>query len=182
MLDPVPPEFDPKPGLRKAAVLVTIAERTEGDVLVCTRRHESMRAHAGQISFPGGRRDPGEQPRTTALRETDEEIGVPATRVEVFGAMPARFSVAGFWVHPIVGRIPRDHPLTPAEDEVARIVEFPLRELSEPDCWDLRPPSHGRSTTLLPHFDYDGEVLWGLTARFVLDLLERSGNPPLPNG
>ena len=156
---------------------MTITDRPEGDVLVCTRRHASMRAHAGQISFPGGRRDPGEQPRVTALRETDEEIGVPASRVEVFGAMPARFSVAGFWVHPIVGRIPGDLQLKPAEDEVARIVEFPVRDLTDPSCWDLRPPAHGRSATLLPHFDYDGEVLWGLTARFVLDLLERTGHP-----
>ena len=133
-----------------------------------------MKHHAGQVSFPGGRRDGEETPLQCALRETEEEVGVPAAGIEILGAMPARFSVAGFWVHPIVGRVAEEVTPVPCPEEVARLILIPFERIAHPEAWDERPPSHGRSDRRLPHLDHDGEVLWGLTARFALDLAERA--------
>lgn len=172
-LDPAPVAWSPKPGLRDAAVLAPWFTRDEADWLLFTRRRDDLPHHPGQISFPGGAREGREGPVECALRESHEEVGLPPRRVEVLGALPPRYSIAGFWVHVIVGRIPADVALEPDPREVAAVCAFPVDALRDPASWTERPPATDPSRRPTPHFVWDDEVLWGLTARFTLDLLER---------
>ena len=115
------------PGTKDAAVLVAL----HGDPLtaVFTERRADLRRHAGEISFPGGRQDePDEDLRVTALREAEEEIGLPRTAVTLQGALPPVGTfVTGYRIFPFVGTIERPAELRPQEAEVAQILEFSLR-------------------------------------------------------
>jgi 8-oxo-dGTP pyrophosphatase MutT (NUDIX family) len=174
-LDPLPTGWNGKPGLRDAAVLAPWFTRDGVDWLLFTRRRDDLPHHPGQISFPGGAREGQEGPVHCALRETEEEIGLSPDRVEVLGALPPRFSVAGFWVQVVVGRIPAEAELRPDPREVAALVAMPVAALADPAAWDERPPATDPSRRPTPHFAWEGQLLWGLTARFTLDLLERVG-------
>ncbi|APV50384.1 CoA pyrophosphatase [Betaproteobacteria bacterium GR16-43] len=114
--------------LRPAAVLLLIVNRAEGPTVVFTQRTAHLPAHAGQISFPGGRREEGDpDAESTALRESHEEVGLDPTRVEVLGRLPAYMTSTGFNVIPIVGWA--EPPLAdwrPDPDEVADVFEVPL--------------------------------------------------------
>src|SRR6476659_7329388 len=108
-----------------AAVLIAITDRTGPGVLLTVRR-EHMRTHAGQIAFPGGRLDPGEEAIAAALREAHEELGLAAASVEVVGTIEPYRTVTGYVVSPVVGVVPPDLPLEPHEHEVADWFEAPL--------------------------------------------------------
>ena len=108
-----------------------------------------------------------------ALREAHEEIGLPPDQVVVLGALPPRLSIAGFWVQVLVGRVAREIALRPDPREVDRILLVPVEELDDPERWVMRRPRQFPSRPGSPHFDHDGDILWGLTARFTLELLER---------
>jgi 8-oxo-dGTP pyrophosphatase MutT (NUDIX family) len=162
-------------GRTKAAVLVALY--VDGGDLhsVFTRRRHDLRSHAGEISFPGGRRDDGEELRVTSLRETEEEIGLPREDVEIVGALRPTPTVAtSFAVYPFVGLIEPGLTWTPSVSEVDEVLELRLS--------DLRA---ARSRKRLMHrgipFRSDvysvgeGLVIWGATARIVGDLLERIG-------
>lgn len=154
-------------GLRDAAVLVPWVRRSDEDWLLFTRRRDDLRHHPGQLSFPGGRRDGSEDPVSCALREAREEIGLHPDEARVLGSLPARPSVAGFWVQVVVARVEAPiEALTPDPAEVAELLAFPVGRLLDGSAWELRTPG-------LPHFEHEGQLLWGLTARFTLDLLER---------
>jgi 8-oxo-dGTP pyrophosphatase MutT (NUDIX family) len=160
-------------GATNAAVLVPLY--VEGGELhgVLTRRHSDMRRHAGEISFPGGRADPGEHDlRTTALRETEEEIGLPGSAVELLGALqPTPTVVTGYAIYPFVGMIDSGQTWTASADEVAEVIELPLRDLLS---------GYGRRRLVrrgLP-FRTDTYVVgdylvWGATARILADLFDR---------
>lgn len=174
VLDPPTDRWDGREGLRDAAVLAPWLTRGGEDWLVFTRRRDDLRHHPGQVSFPGGRRDGAESPVECALREAREEIGLHPDEVRVLGALPARLSVAGFWVQVVVARV--DAPLealTPDPAEVSAVLTFPIRKLRDPGAWVVREPEGHPGRRPSPHFEHDGHVLWGLTARFTLDLLER---------
>ena len=173
-LDPVPRVWQPKPGFRPAAVLAPLFMRDGSDWLLFTLRRRDLPNHPGQVSFPGGAREGQEEPETCALRETEEETGLPGDAVEVVGSLPPRLSIAGFWVHPLVGRIPPPTDLRPDPGEVERVLEIPLEQLMEAGRWEMRVPAQADPPRpASPHFDWQGTALWGLTARFTLDLLER---------
>ena len=116
---------------REAAVLVAITDRPEPGVLLTVRR-EHLRTHAGQVSFPGGRLDPGEDAIAAALREAEEEIGLPADQVALWGEADPYCTVTGYRVTPVVGTVPPDLPLAPHEHEVAGWFEAPLSFLLDP--------------------------------------------------
>src|SRR5207247_8230421 len=103
----------------------------DGDVhAVFTERRHDLRRHAGEISFPGGRQDPGEDLRDTALREAEEEIGLPPDAVELVGALaPVGTFVTNYAVYPFVGVIEPGHVWTPSAGEVAAVLEFALEDL-----------------------------------------------------
>ncbi len=156
-----------------AAVLVPVTERTEPGVLL-TQRTETLRNHAGQIAFPGGRADPGDVDLVaTALREAEEEIGLPPTQVTVVGLADRYRTVTGFEVTPIVGVIPPDLTLTPAEAEVADLFEVPLSFL-------LNPAHHRRvsapwrgQTRYFYEILWNDRRIWGATAAMIVNLSRR---------
>jgi 8-oxo-dGTP pyrophosphatase MutT (NUDIX family) len=159
------------PGTKDAAVLVPL----HGDPLtaVLTERRADLRRHAGEISFPGGRQDePGEDLRTTALREADEEIGLPAAEVELVGALPPVGTfVTGYRIHPFVGLIRSGHAWMPQETEVAQILEFSLRDLAAGH--EMKRLVRKGVPVKMPTYTVDGHLVWGATARIVQSLLER---------
>ncbi len=174
VLDPPPRAWDCREGLRDAAVLAPWLTRDGEDWMLFTRRRDDLRHHPGQVSFPGGRRDGGEDPVTCALREAREEIGLHPDEVRVLGSLPARMSIAGFWVQVIVARVEAPlEALTADPAEVAEVLAFPISQLRNPASWELREPAGHPGRRPSPHFVHGGQVLWGLTARFTLDLLER---------
>jgi 8-oxo-dGTP pyrophosphatase MutT (NUDIX family) len=140
---------------------------------VLTRRQRDLRRHPGEISFPGGRAEPGEHDlRTTALRETEEEIGLPVAAVDLLGALqPTPTVVTGYAIYPFVGLIEPGHTWTASAEEVAEVIEVPLRTLLA---------GYGRQRLIrrgLP-FRTDtyvvGEnLVWGATARILADLFDR---------
>ena len=170
---PLPIDWDIAEGLRLAAVLVPIFRRDGEDWVLFTERRKDLPEHAGQIAFPGGRRDGTEDPVACALRETCEEIGQPPEHVEVLGGLDHRVSSSAYRVHAIVGRIPNPVALRPDPREVEAILEVPLRSLADESGWEMRevvtPKRRYRPT---PHFPFAGRTIWGLTGRFTTDLLE----------
>ena len=184
-LDDLQRERLPVPGpwlstkLRLAAVVCPIVVRAGEDHLIFAARPFGKHQHAGQIGFPGGMRHEHEDPIACALRECHEEIGVPASAVTVLGVLQPRESSSGILVHCVVGRI-EPVPLSPDPREVVRVLHVPLRELRDETRWEERTPpptATGYQPRTSPHFVFPGEagdeLLWGLTARFVRDLVAR---------
>ena len=133
-----------------------------------------MRNHKGEISFPGGRLDPGETAVQAALREAEEEVGLDPSLVTVIGELNHLNTVVSrSSIVPIVGRLPSTLPLHPASMEVERILWLPLAELVRPDTY--RSERWGRTPTdrLLHFFELDDETVWGATAHMLVDLLSR---------
>jgi 8-oxo-dGTP pyrophosphatase MutT (NUDIX family) len=160
-------------GTTDAAVLIPLYDWPEAPGLIFTERLGTLRRHAGEISFPGGRRDhPEEDLIDCALREAQEEIGLDPTIVEVAGALPpVPTMVTGFKVHPFVGIVPAGLELVPSPIEVERILHIGIDELHA-GFGSRRLVRHGvpfRSDTYLV-----GEhLIWGATARIVKELLGR---------
>jgi 8-oxo-dGTP pyrophosphatase MutT (NUDIX family) len=161
------------PGKTDAAVLVPIFHRAGEPVAGFTERRADLRRHAGEISFPGGRQDfPDEDLRTTALREAEEEVGLPRGDVELVGALPPVGTfVTGYRVFPFVGLIEPDRVWVPQETEVAQVLELSLSDL-------VRGHEHKRLTRRgvpikTPTYTVDGHLVWGATARIVAHLLAR---------
>jgi 8-oxo-dGTP pyrophosphatase MutT (NUDIX family) len=162
-------------GRTDAAVLVPLYLGGGELSAVFTRRRDDLRRHPGEISFPGGRYDEGEQDlRATALREAEEEIGLPPDRVELVGALQPTPTIAtGYAVYPFVGVIEAGQTWTPSPSEVAEVIELPLRELLA-GYGRRRLVRRGlpiRTDTYLV-----GEhLIWGATARILADLFDRIG-------
>ncbi|MEA3030470.1 MAG: hypothetical protein QOG13_1795 [Sphingomonadales bacterium] len=160
-------------GITPAAVLVAIVDRAEPTVIL-TLRPETMRKHPGQISFPGGRIDPGDDgPIAAALREAEEEIGLPPGRVEIIGMADTYRTITGFDVTPVLGIVPPDLPLTPHAGEVADVFEAPLHYLLDPAHQRVRTALfRGRMRTYY-EIDYEGRRIWGATAAMIVNLSRR---------
>jgi 8-oxo-dGTP pyrophosphatase MutT (NUDIX family) len=154
-----------------AAVLVPIVERPAGLSVIFTQRTSHLKAHSGQVSFPGGRAEPGDPtPEFTALREAHEEIGLPMERVEVLARMPDYMTRTGFRVTPVVGLLTPPFELVPDPREVAEVFEVPLAYL-------LDPANHGRETRELQGrtvgyyvMRYESRTIWGATAGMLVNL------------
>lgn len=163
-------------GLRAAAVLVPLFAGPGGAPhVVLTRRPETLKAHAGQVAFPGGSVDPEDgSSLATALREADEELGIPPSSVRLLGCLDDRPVITGFNVTPWVGRIPPDLIYTPSPVEVARVFDLPLAALVDPSRTKFRFEVMERNGFPIdvPFFETDGEVIWGATGRVLLQLLD----------
>ncbi|WP_417517737.1 CoA pyrophosphatase [Minwuia sp.] len=168
---------DARPGeapLRDAAVLVPIVNRPEGLTVLLTRRTAHLSSHAGQISFPGGRKEAHDpSPEATALRETEEEVGIHRQKVELVGMLDIYRTVTNYAVTPVVGIVEPDFDPRPDPYEVAEVFETPLEFL-------LDPSNHHRHTGwfngvprkwwAMPYGDY---YIWGATAGMLMNLHER---------
>jgi 8-oxo-dGTP pyrophosphatase MutT (NUDIX family) len=159
----------------EAAVLLPLYGCPDDPGLVFTERRADLRRHAGEISFPGGRRDDGDPDlATTALREAEEEIGLDPAAVELGEALPPTKTFAtGYLVHPFVGRIdhPRELRLRPNPAEVETILTFSLDLLREGYAM-RRLVRHGVPIHT-PTYEVEGHLIWGATARILSDLLDR---------
>ena len=163
---------------RRSAVLVALYEGADGPTVVLTKRTPTLSTHKGEMSFPGGRMDPGETPEQGALREANEEVGLDPGRVTVVGELDQLFTVgASSMIVPVVGRLPEPPRLVPNPAEVDRILAVPLAELVIPgvfheERWPLRiPPSAAPVERSLFFFELEDETVWGATARVLVQLL-----------
>ncbi|MCO5165718.1 MAG: CoA pyrophosphatase [Planctomycetes bacterium] len=155
---------------RRAAVLVPLLEREGALVALFTRRPETLRAHPGQVSFPGGGLHPGEDALAGALREAEEEVGLPPRVVEPLGLLhDVEVAGSGVVMTPVVGRVTQDVPLVLDPAEVAHAFTAPLAGLA--GRLEVRPFEHAGRTWQVPFFEWEGETIWGATGRVVVDLL-----------
>jgi len=155
-----------------AAVLIAITDRPEPGVILTVRR-EHMRTHAGQIAFPGGRIDPGEDAVAAAIREAHEEVLVPPQLVEVVGAIEPYRTVTGYVVTPVLGVLPPDIALEPHEHEVADLFEAPLGYLLDPSNQRLRSALFQGRTRHYYEIVWNDRRIWGATAAMIVNLSRR---------
>jgi 8-oxo-dGTP pyrophosphatase MutT (NUDIX family) len=156
-----------------AGVLVPLYVKSETLHAVFTRRRDDLRRHPGEISFPGGRRDDEDVDlRATALREAEEEIGLPRDEVEVLGALQPTPTIAtGYAVYPFVGMIAPGHTWTPSPHEVAAVIELSLPDL---EAGYARRRLVRRGLPIRTDTYVVGEhLIWGATARILADLFDR---------
>ena len=166
----ISPDYDPNPpGALDAAVLLLVSRSRE---LAFIRRATDGRAHSGQIAFPGGAREPGDQDLImTALRETEEEIGVPATEVTVLGRLtPLYISVSNFVVHPVVGCIDHWPGFVCQESEVDEVYTLPISEFAA--VRDERELKRGTTGSRAPCYRFPGVTVWGATAMITAEFLQ----------
>ena len=165
-------QHDIAPGVQ-AAVLIAVTDRADPGVLL-TQRTETLSSHAGQIAFPGGRVDPGDDgPIAAALREADEEIGLPPTAVTVIGTADRYRTITGFEVTPVIGVVPPDLVLTPSIAEVADMFEVPLGfVLDSANHLEATVEFQGRNRHYYEIFWGDRRI-WGATAAMIVNLSRR---------
>lgn len=158
--------------LRNAAVLVPLTYVQDEWHLLFTRRTDRVQSHKGQVSFPGGACDEGETtPEQTALREAEEEIGLRPADVTVLGRLSQLITISSFRVSPVVGVIPWPYAFKVASIEVARVFTIPLLWLSDRNnYWEFFLRDSERS--LIAYHPFDGELLWGATARMTMSFLK----------
>lgn len=170
-----PAEFSRPPASppAAAAVLVPLVEREGGLTVLLTRRADTLTNHSGQVAFPGGRCEPGEQPWDTALREAQEEIGLDRSFVRLVGLADAYQTITGFHVVPIVGFVRLGFTLSVSADEVADVFETPFAFLMNP----ANHQRHVRDDQGEPrHYyamPYEDRLIWGATAGMLRGLYER---------
>jgi 8-oxo-dGTP pyrophosphatase MutT (NUDIX family) len=159
-----------------AAVLLALYGWPREPGLIFTERRADLRRHAGEISFPGGRRDEVDADlTTTALREAQEEIALDPARVELVGALPPVSTfVTNYRVHPFVGLVahPAELGLVPNPTEVETVLTFSLEVLRE--SYEMRRLVRRGVPIRTPTYEVEGQLIWGATARILGDFLERS--------
>jgi len=161
-------------GQRVAAVLASLYLREDRPHLLFTRRAATLNAHRGEISFPGGSHEPGDGAlKHTALRETQEEIGLTPERVELLGRLePVVTVVSNFTIVPFVGLLPNGPGvLHPNPEEVAEIIEAPLAALADPAIFHSEEWMRAGQPHTVYFYDYGSNRIWGATGRMLFALL-----------
>jgi len=169
-------------GQRKAAVLLPLVLRGSWQ-LILTQRPETMPSHPGQIAFPGGKAEAGETIAQTALRETEEEIGVGANEIELIGRLPSFNAVSSYRITPFVGIVSPSAIVAPDPREVESVFEVPLSFLMNADNHVRREMFFDGQDHVLFDMPYDEPVgrhrnIWGMTAMTIYRLWERGFAPP----
>jgi 8-oxo-dGTP pyrophosphatase MutT (NUDIX family) len=169
------------PDLVAAGVLVPLFLQEDEVQVLFTQRTLLVKDHRGQVAFPGGVRDPGDPHLlATALRETQEEIGLASEAVEVLGMLIPVNTLTGYYITPFVGIIPHPYDFRPNPREVKRLLPLPLRDFYPPERWGVGAYTfHGRKARVC-YWRNGQEVIWGATARILLNLLAHLGAQPVP--
>jgi len=171
----------PKP----AAVLIPLLRKDSAWQILFTRRRDDLPEHSGQVAFPGGRTDPGDaSPEGTALREAWEEIGLQPEHVHLLGRLRDYLTITDYLVTPVVGVMPWPYALQLEIREVSRAFTIPLAWLMNPNNHEQRPrqlPKPNPPVNVIYFKLFDGELLWGASARLTLSLIHAlSQNETLP--
>jgi 8-oxo-dGTP pyrophosphatase MutT (NUDIX family) len=164
----------PPPDAALASVLVPVLVSTPEPRVVFTKRTDTLSRHAGEISFPGGLADRGEDAASAALREAEEELGLRPADVKLVGSLPpVHTRVTGILIVPFVGLLGRDPRFTPNAEEIAEVLEFPLAHLIAHGAEsELEHEGHRFQTHV---YEVDGHVIWGATARILWSLIDLLG-------
>ena len=171
-------------GLREAAVLLPLFERARGITLLLEQRTQHLHHHPGQISLPGGIVEASDRgPIATALRETEEEIGIPSDRVQVVGEMEAIDTRTGFRVTPVVGFVAPEVEFTLDRFEVEHVLEVPLDFLLSARNYQRRSRYfEGYGEASFYELDYEGQIIWGATAQILVNFARHLGVVGIPDG
>lgn len=166
----------PVVALRPASVLVPLFERQGEDWLLLTRRTEHLPHHQGEISFPGGSSDLADTDRlVTALRETEEELGIPRERIELLGCLDDVVSVHDFHVLPVVGILDQAGGYRANPAEIAEVIELPLKAFFLPGAHHQENWRHRGRLHPVDFYQVGGYEVWGLTAAILRSLFHRAG-------
>jgi 8-oxo-dGTP pyrophosphatase MutT (NUDIX family) len=156
----------------RAAVLVPLFEHGGEPYVLLTRRRADLRRHGGQVSFPGGRIETGEDPLAAALRESHEEVGLDPTRVDVLGSLDDTLVlVTGFRLTPWVGQVPYPYPYVAHPREVDTILYVPIAELLRPGVHHTEQREAYGALHDIHFYQLPSVVIWGATARVLYQLL-----------
>jgi 8-oxo-dGTP pyrophosphatase MutT (NUDIX family) len=159
-----------------AAVLVPVIAAGPGPNVIFTKRAAGLADHAGEISFPGGRIEPGDaDPVAAALRESEEELGLPPSCIEILGFLDLYETRTGFRVAPVVGLLTRPFELRPDPREVAEVLEVPFAHLLDPVNYRRHEAEAGGIKRHFHAVPYGGHVIWGATAGMLMNLREIMG-------
>ncbi|QGN07518.1 CoA pyrophosphatase [Halorhabdus sp. CBA1104] len=168
---------------REAAVLAGVIDRPTGPHLLFTKRADHLEDHPGQMSFPGGGREPFDTDlEATALRESNEEVGLEPTHASIVGRLDDIRTVSAYAIRPFVARIP-DWEYDPHDAEVAEIAVLPVPKLLDVDNYDTECRDHPTEGAVrLHYFHVEGYTVWGATARMLVQLLELATDWECPPG
>ena len=167
------PDLDDHDKLVPAAVLVPLVERKDGLTALLTQRTNHLAHHPGQVSFPGGHVDPGDDsPEATALRETEEEVGLHRRHIDVLGRLDQYRVRTGFSVTPVVGLVTPPFDIKPDDFEVAEVFEVPLTFLMDPGNHERHSRDYRGETRYFYAMPYNGYYIWGATAGMLVNLYQ----------
>ncbi len=169
------PDLQTVNGRPPSAVLAPLYVGDDGPTLILTRRSWGMRSHTGEVSFPGGRHEPSDPDlRTTALRETEEEIGLSRALVQIVGELPRLTTVSSpAAIVPYVGLLQSKPHLTPSPLEVDEVLHVSVSELLRPEIYREEIWTRDGAAMEITFFELEGDTLWGATARMLRSLFER---------
>jgi 8-oxo-dGTP pyrophosphatase MutT (NUDIX family) len=171
-VDRIPPEHLPPGGFARAAVLVPLLEKDGELQVLLTRRPAGLSRHPGQVSFPGGRVEPGEESLAAALREAHEEVALEPSRANVIGRLSETLVLqSAFRLTPWVASVPYPYPYAAAPGEVEEILTVPLVALADPGAHRVEPREVYGMRLDVHFYSVGGTVIWGATGRVLAELL-----------
>lgn len=162
-----------EPHLKKAAVLLPLFKHDDEYYFLLTKRTNQVAHHKGEISFPGGKQDPGENLLHTALREAKEELGIHEKDVIILGDLDDMFTLSSdFLISPFVGLIPYPYPFKINTKEISEIIAIPLSALANPASWHQELRERDGHPQPVYFFQYQGHLIWGATARILKQFID----------
>lgn len=165
----------------QASVLIALTDQVSDPEVILTKRASRLSTHSGEIAFPGGKHDDTDPDLLfTALREAEEEVGLPPEQVEIIGPLGQVMSKHGLKVTPWVGIVPKDVPLIPNPDELDEVFTVPLSFFMQEHRYCFDEIRFRGKTLYVPAWDFNGHIIWGLTAYMLVELLNEGLDANIP--